>query len=120
MSARIHCTSSRSTRWRTRPKACCSRGKGPWWCVPRERSAERSHELLVHGKRTGELRVKATEDLDPAASLLSWFLDHEPRSLIEARQDLAARGKGRTSRLAMGARALDRRHPGPWGRVLAL
>ncbi len=78
------------------------------------------HKLIVHGERSGDLRTKAVKDLDQSACLLAWFLDHEPESLHDAWSDLRSRGKGWLSRLTVGAAALDRRHPGLWGRVQAL
>ena len=78
------------------------------------------HKLIVYGERSGDLRPKATKDLEQAACLLAWFLEHDPLSLREAWADLAARGKGWLARVAIGAAALERRHPGLWPRVKAL
>ena len=69
------------------------------------------HKLIVYGERTGSYRAKASEDLLQAASLLSYLWEHQRHTVTSALDDLHGRGKGWTSRFAVGAHALLKSHP---------
>ena len=69
------------------------------------------HKLIVYGERTGSYRAKASKDLSQSASLLSCLWEHQRRTVTSALDDLHGRGKGWTSRFAVGAHALLKSHP---------
>jgi hypothetical protein len=69
------------------------------------------HKLIVYGERTGSYRAKASKDLSQSASLLSYLWEHQRRTVTTALEDLHGRGKGWTSRFAVGSKALLRTHP---------
>jgi hypothetical protein len=69
------------------------------------------HKLIVYGERTGSYRSKASKDLSQSASLLSYLWEHQRRTVTTALDDLHARGKGWTSRFAVGANALLKTYP---------
>lgn len=70
------------------------------------------HKLIVFGERAGELRTKASKDLDQSACLISYFLDQQDDDLVQAWRDLSRRGKGWVDRFNIGRKALDLRYPG--------
>jgi hypothetical protein len=69
------------------------------------------HKLIVYGERTGSYRAKASKDLSQSASLLSYLWEHQRRAVTTALEDLHGRGKGWTSRFAVGSHALLKTHP---------
>jgi hypothetical protein len=69
------------------------------------------HKLIVYGERTGSYRAKARKDLSQSASLVSYLWEHQRRTVTTALDDLRGRGKGWTSRFAVGAQALLKAHP---------
>jgi hypothetical protein len=69
------------------------------------------HKLIVYGERTGSYRAKASKDLSQSASLLSYLWEHQRRTVTTALEDLHGRGKGWTSRFAVGSNALLKSHP---------
>ena len=69
------------------------------------------HKLIVYGERTGSYRAKANKDLSQSASLLSYLWEHQRRTVTTALEDLHERGKGWTSRFAVGSLALLKAHP---------
>lgn len=77
---------------------------------PAERYAV--HKLLVYGERPATLRTKAAKDLAQAATLVSYFNDHDPDALAAAWDDLQQRGPGWRKRAAQGRAALQRAYPG--------
>ncbi|MFM1908416.1 MAG: hypothetical protein RLZZ591_2093 [Pseudomonadota bacterium] len=69
------------------------------------------HKLLVYGERSQSMRIKATKDLDQAASLIAYLADHDAELLAETWQQLLAIGPGWRSRALEGLRALQHRYP---------
>lgn len=69
------------------------------------------HKLIVYGEREGTFAAKANKDLAQAASLLMALKQHRAWEVDEAWEDLCSRGKGWTSRVARGVKALDRAVP---------
>jgi hypothetical protein len=69
------------------------------------------HKLIVYGERTGSYRAKASKDLAQSASLLSCLWEHQRRTVTTALEDLHGRGRGWTSRFAIGSHALLKTHP---------
>lgn len=69
------------------------------------------HKLLVHGERPQEMRVKASKDLDQAASLIEVLAEHDADLLGETWADLIGRGPGWRSRALEGLEAMRRRYP---------
>ena len=69
------------------------------------------HKLLVFGERPQNMRVKATKDLDQAASLIAYLGEHDAELLGETWQQLLARGPGWRSRATEGLRAMKARYP---------
>jgi hypothetical protein len=52
------------------------------------------HKLIVYGERPVRERVKSTKDLQQAACLASYFLEHRPADFAEAWVDAIGRGAG--------------------------
>ena len=69
------------------------------------------HKLLIYGERSQSMRIKATKDLDQAASLIAYLADHDAELLAETWQQLLAIGPGWRSRALEGRRALQHRYP---------
>jgi hypothetical protein len=69
------------------------------------------HKLLVYGERAGTFRAKSVKDLAQAAHLLAYLGEHRKAQLLEARDDLLARGKGWVTRFKQGVAALQARYP---------
>lgn len=69
------------------------------------------HKLLVYGERPPEMRVKATKDLDQAASLIEYLSENDADLLQETWSDLIQRGPGWKRRAAEGLKALRKRYP---------
>lgn len=69
------------------------------------------HKLLVYGERPQNMRVKATKDLDQAASLIEYLAENDADLLHETWLDLINRGPGWRSRALQGLQALHKRHP---------
>jgi hypothetical protein len=70
------------------------------------------HKLIVYGERTGSYRAKSAKDLLQSASLLAYLWEHQRHAVTAALDDLRGRGRGWTSRFAVGASALLQAHPG--------
>jgi hypothetical protein len=68
------------------------------------------HKLIVYGERTGSYRAKAGKDLSQAGSLLAYLWEHRRAAAEAALDDLRGRGRGWTSRFAVGAQALMKAH----------
>ena len=69
------------------------------------------HKLLVYGERPQNMRVKASKDLDQAASLLAYLGKHDAGLLGETWQGLISRGPGWKSRAMHGLATLNERYP---------
>lgn len=69
------------------------------------------HKLLVHGERPQAMRVKATKDLDQAASLIAYLGANDADLLSETWHDLIERGAGWKERALIGLAALHARYP---------
>lgn len=69
------------------------------------------HKLLVHGERPQEMRVKASKDLEQAASLIECLLENDAELLQETWQDLIGRGTGWQRRALEGLQALRKHYP---------
>lgn len=69
------------------------------------------HKLIVRGERNKAFRTKANKDLRQAAALISYFAHHQPEELVQAWQDMVARGKGWEKRVRDGVRALALAYP---------
>lgn len=70
------------------------------------------HKLLVFGERPQNMRIKASKDLDQAASLIDYLAKNDSELLGETWRQLLARGPGWRSRAMEGLKALQERHPG--------
>ena len=77
------------------------------------------HKLLVFGERPQNMRVKASKDLDQAASLIAYLTEHDAELLGETWQQLLARGPGWRSRTMEGLTAMKARYPDVDTSVLA-
>lgn len=77
------------------------------------------HKLLVSGERPQNMRVKASKDLDQAASLIAYLTEHDAELLGETWQQLLARGPGWRSRAIEGLTAMKVRYPDVDTSVLA-
>jgi len=69
------------------------------------------HQLLVHGERTQNMRVKAAKDLEQAAALIEYLGEYDKPALSEAWRDLNSRGPGWRSRAQQGLQSLKTAHP---------
>lgn len=69
------------------------------------------HKLMVAGERSGSFRTKSNKDVRQAALLLSALREQRPEDVLEAWDDLLARGSGWTSRIKRGLNALNRSNP---------
>ena len=69
------------------------------------------HKLVVWGERNKAFRTKANKDLRQAAALISYFAHHQPEELVQAWQDMVARGRGWKKRVRAGVRALALAYP---------
>lgn len=70
------------------------------------------HKLLVYGERPQNMRVKATKDLDQAASLIDYLSKNDSELLRETWDGLISQGPGWRSRALEGLKALKQRNPG--------
>jgi hypothetical protein len=69
------------------------------------------HKLLVYGERPQAMRVKASKDLDQAASLIAYLGKNDADLLGETWQDLISQGPDWRSRAVLGLAALKERYP---------
>ena len=69
------------------------------------------HKLLVYGERSQQMRVKASKDLDQAASLIAYLLINDEDLLLETWRSLLANGPGWRQRALEGLKALNARYP---------
>jgi len=69
------------------------------------------HKLLVFGERSQSMRLKASKDLDQAASLIAYLAAHDADLLHETWNTLVATGLDWRSRALEGLRALKERYP---------
>ncbi len=78
------------------------------------------HKLIVYGERPLRERVKSAKDLQQAACLAAYFLDHRPSEFFEAWTDAIGRGAGWKKRALAGRNALialapELERPELWG-----
>lgn len=78
------------------------------------------HKLLVHGERPQNMRIKASKDLDQAATLIEYLTENDADALAQAWADLIGRGPGWLSRAEAGLAALRKRYPQLGSSLLAL
>jgi hypothetical protein len=69
------------------------------------------HKLLVYGERPQRMRIKASKDLDQAASLIAYLVVNDSDVLIETWQQLLKNGPGWRRRALEGLQALNARYP---------
>jgi hypothetical protein len=69
------------------------------------------HKLLVYGERPQAMRVKASKDLDQAASLIAYLGQNDADLLGETWEVLIRQGPGWKSRAEFGLAALKARYP---------
>lgn len=69
------------------------------------------HKLIIAGERGGNFVTKIRKDLWQAAALLTYLVDHAPRSLGEAWVDLMSRGKGWRTRFEAGLQSMQGQLP---------
>ena len=69
------------------------------------------HKLLVYGERPQNMRVKATKDLDQAASLIEYLAENDSELLSETWRRLISQGPGWRRRAIEGLKALRERYP---------
>jgi hypothetical protein len=69
------------------------------------------HKLLIQGERKQAFRTKARKDLAQSAHLLSYLWTFREQQVRQALNDLRSRGRGWTSRLREGVRALNKAYP---------
>jgi hypothetical protein len=69
------------------------------------------HKLLVYGERPQSMRVKASKDLEQAASLIAYLGKNDAELLGETWEGLISQGPGWKSRAMHGLAALTERYP---------
>lgn len=69
------------------------------------------HKLLVFGERPQAMRVKASKDLEQAASLIQYLAANDAEALGETWCTLLAKGPGWRRRALEGLKELDARYP---------
>jgi hypothetical protein len=69
------------------------------------------HKLLVYGERPQSMRVKASKDLDQAASLIEYLSMNDADALHDNWRSLLANGPGWRKRALQGLQAVNTRHP---------
>lgn len=69
-----------------------------------------AHKLLIAGERQGAYQAKASKDIDQAAALIEWYLDHKPVEYLERESLLCKQGKGWEKRYNLGIRGLANRY----------
>jgi hypothetical protein len=69
------------------------------------------HKLLVYGERPQKMRIKASKDLDQAASLIAYLVVNDSDLLVETWQQLLKNGPGWGRRALEGLQALNARYP---------
>jgi hypothetical protein len=69
------------------------------------------HKLLVYGERPQKMRIKASKDLDQAASLIAYLVVNDSDVLVETWQQLLKNGPGWRRRALEGLQALNARYP---------
>ncbi|HEY4081305.1 MAG TPA: nucleotidyltransferase domain-containing protein [Burkholderiaceae bacterium] len=69
------------------------------------------HKLLVYGERPQAMRIKASKDLDQAASLIECLVENDADLLHDTWLDLIGRGVGWRRRALEGLKALRKRFP---------
>ncbi|MEY4736910.1 MAG: hypothetical protein RL302_1229 [Pseudomonadota bacterium] len=69
------------------------------------------HKLLVYGERPQKMRIKASKDLDQAASLIAYLVVNDSDLLVETWQQLLKNGPGWRRRALEGLQALNARYP---------
>jgi hypothetical protein len=69
------------------------------------------HKLLVYGERPQNMRVKASKDLDQAASLIEYLAENDADILAETWEKLLERGPGWRRRAQEGLQALNTLYP---------
>lgn len=79
--------------------------------VPRPERYALAKLILYKERLVGKQPEKATKDLVQAATLINYLSSREPEALLEAWDDLLARGPGWRSRAKVGFAALKDRHP---------
>ncbi len=67
---------------------------------------------MVYGERSQQMRVKASKDLDQAASLIAYLLINDEDLLLETWRSLLASGPGWRQSALEGLKALNARYPG--------
>ena len=69
------------------------------------------HKLIVYGERPVRERVKSNKDLQQAACLAAYFLEHYPAAFAESWADAIGRGAGWRKRATEGREALFKLAP---------
>ena len=69
------------------------------------------HKLLVYGERPQAMRVKASKDLDQAASLIEVLAENDADLLHDTWIDLIGRGAEWRRRALEGLKAVSKRYP---------
>ena len=69
------------------------------------------HKLLIYGERPQNMRIKASKDLDHAASLIEYLAANDADALGESWGKLLSHGTGWRRRAMEGLNALQERYP---------
>ncbi|PKM47032.1 MAG: hypothetical protein CVV05_01025 [Gammaproteobacteria bacterium HGW-Gammaproteobacteria-1] len=69
------------------------------------------HKLVVSGERSGAFHTKARKDVEQAAALCEFFLEHRPDELLAAWMDAVRRGPGWRARATQGLQSLKKIAP---------
>lgn len=69
------------------------------------------HKLLVYGERAQSMRIKASKDLDQAASLIEVLSGNDADVLAQTWSKLLGNGPGWRRRALQGLKALKSRYP---------
>ena len=77
------------------------------------------HKLIVSVER-GTENIKSAKDVTQAASIMSFYLDHDSRALLEAWKDAAGRGSGWLKRMNQGLERVKTLHPTIYAKVKSL
>lgn len=69
------------------------------------------HKLIVSVERRTQNPPKSAKDLIQSGALIHYFLENNPSVLVDAYQDVIARGPGWKSRITQGLAAFDKKMP---------
>lgn len=77
------------------------------------------HKLIVAVER-GVENVKSVKDVMQAASIMSFYIDHDSKSLAAAWKDARGRGPGWAKRMLQGLERMKTIHPATYNRAIGI